>query len=378
MKMKKLIPLLSITLPLLAFANPTTSTQTLKEKSVNRILPKITVILESQFATNIDGLTEPFNRNTISYKMKARTKIKGKPFKKAIILYLPLLETELAPSLDKTLKTLRSTNSIIGLYFPKGGPIFNTLLNLDYNDSYGFNDEGVLENLRYLNYGIGGGVGYSFKNGLGFDYEIKTKLNDYLKPLSNSEATENDSLKFETNFKPKFKVNKYTKFELDLKYSKKLFKEKRALLENGAEDGAQAETIDQYQANLSSKIQLKSIVLNPSFGYRFNKDMENNGKTYKGPQAGFSLGLIGKKMGLSARINYKRRQYQSQQIDTTLPLGESEKLKMDIINLRNHFTFKLNKVSTLSLGYDLTLTDSNSPLEENTNHIFKLGLNLTI
>lgn len=378
MKILVFLSTLFITLPSLAKTNISRSKNAPLKIHRKRSFPKIQLNLGSKLSSNIEGTPEPINKNIVSHSISVKTKIKGRPFKRFILIYLPTLETEFAPSLTKTLKVARSTNSLIGLYLPKRGLVFNSTLNMDYSDSYVTNEDGILENSRYTNLAFSLGAGHDFKHGLGLDYGIKTKLQNYLIPLSSLETEEEDSLKVEANIRPKFKLNKKIQVNLNLKYSKKWFKEKRAVLENGADGGAQAETIDQYQATLNGKFKQGPLLFGPSFGLRYNKDMENNGKTYKGPQIGILLGIFGEKITFNSKWNYKRRKYESGQIDTFLALGESEKLKLDIIHLKNDLYYMLNTNSKINVGYDLILTDSNSAIEENTNHVFKLGLNIIL
>ena len=151
MKILVFLSTLFITLPSLAKTNISRSKNAPLKIHRKRSFPKIQLNLGSKLSSNIEGTPEPINKNIVSHSISVKTKIKGRPFKRFILIYLPTLETEFAPSLTKTLKVARSTNSLIGLYLPKRGLVFNSTLNMDYSDSYVTNEDGILENSRYTN-----------------------------------------------------------------------------------------------------------------------------------------------------------------------------------------------------------------------------------
>lgn len=339
-------------------------------------LPKILLEYSPIFHSNIDKLNTPIYDNLLGHKLSVKTRLRGKPFKKLTLIDLPKIDGEYTPAHFKKLRSLNIYNSLIGLYLPFRGLSFNSVLTTGYSDFISMNEDNELEQSNFYSVGLNGGVNYAFSKKVFINLDLGAKIQDYLRPPTPIDDFTNDNVKFLLKLAPKLKLGRGWQIVTDFRYSKKFYREKRALTKTGVLGGIQADTIDQYKIIFSPKFKDRTFSLYPSFAYLFNRDMQNGGRTYEGPDLSLKFRYNFDKLKYNSKVRYTHQSYDTQLVNTSLQEGET--LKNHLWSMEHTISFKFNNSLDIIPGYEFSKLDSNRENDNYNDHSIRVGMNLTI
>lgn len=380
--LKTIIPILLI---LSSNVNAVTDSQTtIKSKSKSRKKKKTTSIqIAQKYYTNINRLNAPSDedKNKFGQFIELKGKQKFKPFKRTILVNLPSASLDFTPKMEKKIRGLNFSNTLIGLYISSRDLVFSSSFSLGYSDLMSTNDEAQLVNDNYYNIGTDFGVDYNLTKKLKTNFTLGASIQDYSRPslenaIEENDKNEDDFYKVFVKAKPSYKINKVISIGLEQKYEKKLSREKRSLSQAGAATGNQVEVIDNYKTNLGLTIKTARFSLAPTIGHTFNNDMKNNGKSYKGPEYSLGTKLYYENITVNTKLSKKVRKYESQQIDTSKKLGTSPTRNLEIHKLSNNLEFYklIADNGDLIIGHDFQKIKSNKESDNNNSHVFKFGI----
>ncbi len=331
--------------------------------------------------SNIDKINNPVKKNVYSQKMQVKTKLKFRPMKKVILLNLPSIDLEYTPSLTEKVRSLNISNTLIGLYLPKRGLIYSGSFNANYTKSIFTNEDQEIENSKNYSFGLDGGAAKDLfkKYNLGFNLGIK--LQNYLEPSNPNDPLplKDNNLRLSGKITQKYKINKKNLLGMNLNYTNKIYKEKRALNSTGNQVSTKVETIHTYEAEAYYTFSHGKLRITPELGFAQNKDTVENGRTYRGLFYQVDIRHRFQYFSLSTRYSNKIRDYKTQLVDTADTTGASPLLEARIVSFYNQIEIPFGKKSQYQVlaGYDYQGLKSNRISDDNANEIIKLGLRLS-
>lgn len=354
-----------------------------KSQKPKRTLPKVNVELNNKVSSNINQQQSPDEENTFSNQLKLGTRFKTKTKSKLFLIDLPSIDVEWAPSLEDSLRNVTLLNTFLALKLLPNRQVFTATSTQGYIQNVALNDENELVNNKY--YFIGADTSYSFNltKKLSANATIGAQISDYLEPSSPTEDTTNDNLEFKAKIAPAYQLNKRLKVSLPVEAKRRLYRERRALLEQGQEGALNVETLDTLEALVALDFKSKSKFLTASLeaGYEGQADLANGAKDYGSLVTSIKLALNNSKFGLDHRFSLKSRDYANQLIDPeAIQTAENANYTQDLYLARTNFEVKNFAVKGLELtiGHELIKNDSNRDEDVSENNIFKLGFKYTL
>lgn len=340
-----------------------------------------TLELMGQSNSNIDRVSNPVKKDIYSQKIQTKTKLKYRPMKKVILIDLPSIDLEYTPSLTEKVRSLNISNTLIGLYLPKRGLIYSGSVNANYTKSIFTNEDQQIENSKNYSFGVDGGAAKDLFKKYNLGFNLGVRLQNYLEPSNPNDPLplKDNNLRLSGKITQKYKINKAHTLGMNLNYSDKIYKEKRALNARGSLVSTKVETIHTYEGEVYYAFKKGALRITPELGFALNKDVAEDGRTYRGLYYQVDLRQSFKYFSLSSRYSYKVRDYKTQLVDTVDTTGVSPLLEARIISFYNQIEMPFGKKSQYQLlaGYDYQGLKSNRKSDDNANEIIKLGLRLT-
>lgn len=340
-----------------------------------------TLELMAQSHSNIDKVSNPVKKNVYVQKIQTKTKLKFKPMKKVILIDLPSIDLQYTPSLTEKVRSLNISNTLIGLYLPKRGLIYSGSLNANYTKSIFTNEDQQVEDSKNYSFGIDGGAAKDLFKKYNLGFNLGVRLQNYLEPSNPNDPLplKDNNLRLTGKIAQKFKINKTNTLGMNLNYTDKIYKEKRALNSRGDQVSTKVETIHTYEAELYYSFRHGKLRVTPELGFALNKDTVEDGRTYRGVFYQIDIRHSFKYFKISSRYSYKVRDYKTQLVDTVDTTGASPLLEARIISFYNQIEIPFGKKFQYQIlaGFDYQGLKSNRKSDDNANEIIKLGLRLT-
>lgn len=340
----------------------------------------LTFELNSLINSNIDRVSNPVKTDVYSQKLLLKSKLKFKPKKRMILIDLPSIDLEYTPSLTEKVRNLNISNTLIGLYLPKRGLIYNGTFSLGYSKSIFTNEDQEIENSRNWSVGADAGVTKDLTKKYSLGGSLGAKVQTYLEPANPNDVLplKDDNLRLNAKITQKYKINKPSQLGLNLSFQNKIYKEKRALNARGDQVSTLAETIYNYKINTYYSLKMKEFRLIPDIGYALNVDDVEDGRSYKGLEYKLNFSYYFKYLIFTSRISYKIRDYKTQLVDTVDTSGASPLLEARIVGFNNTIEVPFGKQRQYQFltGYNHQGLKSNRKSDDNSNQIYKLGLRL--
>lgn len=340
----------------------------------------LTLELNSLINSNIDKVNNPIKKDVFSQKILLKSKFKFKPLKKTILINLPSVDLEYTPSLTEKVRNLNISNTLIGLFLPKRGLIYNGAFTIGYSKSIFTNEDQQIEDSKNWSVAFDGGLTKDLTKKYSIGGSVGAKIQTYQEPANPNDPLplKDNNLRLNSKLTQKYKFTRSKVLGVSLSYQKKIYKEKRALNSIGSQVSTSAETINNYKLNTFFDYRSKTMRLSPSLGFTVNEDTVADGRTYRGLEYKLNFSYFFKYLNFSSRFSQKIRDYKTQLVDTSDTTGTSPLLEARILGFSNgiEVPFGSTKKYQFLAGHEVQKLKSNRKSDDNSNQIYKLGLRL--